>query len=254
VTLHGSGFEEFLERHRAVLLVVLGRADGIIVLADGHRELLPQHLKERAVLVPNTVASDVRLPTPVPPHPRALFAGEISTRKGVDILLQAWPLVRSAVPGAELCLAGPEGDVKTSTQPGVRWLGSIDNESVRDLLRNSRVAVLPSRREAMPMFILEAMAVGRPVVSTPIGAIPETVGSGGLIVPVGDVLSLAEALSRVLEPDGTADRMADAARDRFQSRYSSDLALGRLKEMYDRVAPMQRRASVQRGPNSGAQR
>lgn len=254
VTLHGSGFEEFLGRHRRLLLIVLSRADRIVVLAEEHRDMLPQLVKERTVLVPNTVASDGRLPVPVPLHPRALFAGELSTRKGVDILLQAWPLVRSAVPGAELCLAGPEGDVKHSLQPGVRWLGAIDNESVRALLLNSRVAVLPSRREAMPMFILEAMAIGRAVVSTPIAAIPETVGSGGLIVPVGDVHSLAEALARILAPDGTADRMADAARNRFQSRYSPDLALGKLKQIYEDVAPVQGGASGQWDSSSEVKR
>lgn len=254
VTLHGSGFEELLERHRRLVLIVLCRADRIIVLVREQRELLPALIKRRTLLVPNTVASDRGLPTPVPLQPRALFAGEVSTRKGVDILLNAWPLVRSSVPGAELLVAGPEGDVKPSRQPGVRWLGALDNESIRDLLRTSRVAVLPSRREAMPMFILEAMAIGRAIVSTPIAAIPETVGSGGLIVPVGDIYALAHALSQVLAPGGTANQIGTAARERFQNEYCPDLALGKLKQVYEDVAPLQRHALTEWGSDSEVER
>jgi glycosyltransferase involved in cell wall biosynthesis len=184
VTLHGSNFARFAAEHPRVVATVLRRAAAVVLLNDAHRELLPPDVRDRVVLVPNTVVSDDRAPVPPPPAARAVFAGELSRRKGLDVLLEAWPRVRAVLPDAELVVAGPVGDIEPSPHAGVHWTGAVDNSQVRTLLREARVAVLPSRREVMPMFVLEAMSAGRAVVATPVGALADTVGDGGVVVPV----------------------------------------------------------------------
>lgn len=236
ITVHGSDFASYFKQHQRLVLKVFRRVTTIILLSEAHRALLPPDVQERAVLLPNTVTSEPGTPRAVPSTPQALFAGEVSKRKGVDVLLAAWPQVRSAIPNAELVIAGPPGDVLLAGDPGVTWAGVLNNAAVRSLLRQSRVAVLPSRREAMPMFILEAMAAGRPVISTPVGAIADTVGGGGVLVPVGEVNALAQALIALLAPDGTAEYMGAAARARFQEEYAPEQGLNRLHDIYTATA------------------
>lgn len=246
VTVHGSSFTEFYRRHRRLALLVLRRADAIILLSATHRTMLPADLRKRAVLVPNTVTDDGREPTAPPTTPQALFAGEVGTRKGVDVLLAAWPQVRLVVPDAVLVVAGPPGDMTPVDQPGVRFVGALGNAEVREMLQQSRVAVLPSRREAMPVFVLEAMSAGRAVVGTPVGAVEATVGEGGRIVPVGDPEALAAALSRLLAPDGPAHEVGLAARMRYEQEFAAEPSLRRLLGVYE-VARYRRRPAEAAG-------
>ena len=239
VTLHGSDFLEFLAGHPRLVRRVLGAADRIVVLSDEVRRRLPAALNARAVVVPNPVV----VPHPAPPPageapPVVLFAGEVALRKGVDVLLQAWPQVLASVPGARLMVAGPPGQVDAVApveMPGVQWLGAVGNGEVRRLLCASRAAVLPSRREAMPVFLLEAMAAARPVVTTAVGAIPETVGAGGLVVAPGDPDALAAALVDLLTHPEVATRLGVRGRERVLARYSLDAVADLLEVLYDGV-------------------
>ena len=205
-TVHGSDFTRFATEHPRLVHAVLRRAAVVVLLDAAHRDLLPPDLRDRVALVPNTVVGHDLAPVPPPAVARAVFAGELSRRKGVDVLLEAWPTVREVLPDAELVVAGPAGDVAPSPLAGVHWAGAVSNRQVRSLLRDARVAVLPSRREVMPMFVLEAMSAGRAVVATPVGAVAGTVGDGGVVVPVGDVEALADALASLLAPAGPARR------------------------------------------------
>jgi glycosyltransferase involved in cell wall biosynthesis len=106
---------------------------------------------------------------------------------------------------------------------------------MRDLLRSCRVAVLPSRAEVMPMFILEAMAEGRPVVTTPIADIPATLGGAGRMVPVEDPGALAGALVEMLSDPAAASREGEVLRARALAQFSPAAVAERLECVYDRV-------------------
>ncbi len=107
--------------------------------------------------------------------------------------------------GAELWLAGdgPLGGALESMAAGapVRFLGEVPHARIPELLRDSRALVLCSNREGIPNVVLEALAHGRPVIATPVGAIPELVQDGvnGRIVPVGDPRALAAAMRELLD-------------------------------------------------------
>jgi glycosyltransferase involved in cell wall biosynthesis len=238
LTVHGSDFvaTSGSGRWRPVYRSVLHRAEGVAVLNDAAlaavRELTP---RTPATLLPN--------PGPVPEQwtpataagaaaPVVLFAGEVSRRKGVDVLLRAWPAVTAAVPGARLLVTGPAGGVDVDGIPGVRALGPVSPERIRGLLGETRVAVLPSRGEGMPMFVLEAMAAGRPVVGTTVGAMPEMLAGAGLVVAPGDAGLLADALVAYLRDSDRADRDGAAGRVRYVGRHSPATALRRLTAFY----------------------
>jgi glycosyltransferase involved in cell wall biosynthesis len=95
----------------------------------------------------------------------------------------------------------------------VRFLGEVPHARVPELLRDSRALVLCSSVEGVPNVVLEALAHNRPVIATPVGAIPELVEDGvnGRLVPVGDPEALAAAMRDLLD-DATWMALAGAAR------------------------------------------
>ncbi len=145
------------------------------------------------------------------------FAGRLTAQKALDDLLEA--LV--AVPEAVLLLLGdgPERDrlERRARELGLgdraRFLGLGDRDGVLRLFAAADAAVLSSAWENFPHTVVEALAVGTPVVATAVGGVPEIVRDGvnGLLVPAGDSTALAAALRRVVEDEGLRHRLAAAA-------------------------------------------
>jgi glycosyltransferase involved in cell wall biosynthesis len=107
---------------------------------------------------------------------------------------------------------------------------------VRDEIRKARALVLPSFAEGLPVVIMEAMALGRPVLSTTIAGIPELVmpGETGWLVPAGDVAALAQAVREVLAvaPD-TLGAMGKQARSRALERHDARTEAAKLKLLFE---------------------
>lgn len=230
-TIHGSSFLRFRSRHPRLTARVLRNFDGIALLAESHRDALPADLQGRARIIPNPVIARGGA-EPFGPTPRAVFAGELSHRKGIDSLLEAWPRVLSAVPRAELVLIGAPKDLATPDIPGVVFRGQQPNEVVQQAITDSWVAVLPSRDEAMPVFILEALAQARPVIGTAVGGVPALLAQGGLMVPPGDSERLAAALIELLRDRERAETLGQAGRIHYLQQFSLDIALQSLDDLY----------------------
>lgn len=145
-------------------------------------------------------------------RPVALFVGLDFARKGGQELLAAWEEVRSALPDAELWVAGPR---KVSAErPGVSWVGHQDPDGVRRLYEQASVFVLPSRWDPFPHVLREAMGAGLPCVATRQAGMPEIVAheQTGLLVEPGDVPGLAAALLRLLRDPQEGERFGRAGR------------------------------------------
>jgi glycosyltransferase involved in cell wall biosynthesis len=234
VTIHGSRFAAFAARAPGLVALVLRLPRLIFCLTQEDlaivRRLAP---RARAVILPNGVDLGPAPPPASSSEPVVLFAGELSTRKGLDVLLTAWPLVRAAIPASELQLAGPPGDVAIPTGvSGLRLLGTLPLDAVRPALEAARVAVLPSRAEAMPIFALEALAAARPLVATAVGATASFPASCTRHVAVGDAKGLAEALVAFLRDPGAAAASGLAGRAFVEARYSIEAVGERLGTAY----------------------
>jgi glycosyltransferase involved in cell wall biosynthesis len=117
--------------------------------------------------------------------------------------VQAWPTVRQRHPGATCVLCGPLGDFPVDALPeGIAYLGSLPRRQVLSLLKTADVACLPSRNEALPMFILESLALGVPVVTTPVGEIGQLGEMQGVALSDGEPSDLATRLIELLEDPG----------------------------------------------------
>lgn len=236
VTVHGSGFRPFARRFPRLVRTVLQRADVVTTLSPETAAVVTDLDIADVRVVPNFVA----VPTTIGPvsetAPVALTAGLVGRRKGHDVLFAAWEQVVGTLPAARLLVAGPPGDVAVPDLPGVEPLGAVPRDEVLRSLQDARVGVLASRQEGLPMFVLEAMGAGRPVVTTDIEELAGVVADGGWIVPPGDADALAAALLTPLADPAEAGRVGERARHIVTSRYSREVVGRTWRELYTEVA------------------
>ncbi|MET8990847.1 glycosyltransferase [Nonomuraea wenchangensis] len=113
----------------------------------------------------------------------------------------------------------------------VMLLGNRDD--VPDLLGAATAVVTATRWEGQPLSIREALMAGKPVIATAVGGIPEIVGDAGILAPYGDVRALREAVRRLLEEPGTAERLAAAAVRRGREMPDGDEAVESVLNVYE---------------------
>jgi glycosyltransferase involved in cell wall biosynthesis len=236
VTLHGADFLPFARRRPRLAANVLRHAHVITCLdrevLDLVRRLAP---KARVALMPNPVPIDRGSYDASKTEEVVLFAGEIGLRKGVDVLCRAWPLVAEARPSARCVAVGPVNDFIVPDIERFEIRPPVGARDMGNLIRAARVIALPSRAEAMPMILTEAMSAGRPFVSTPIGGIPE-LERGGLLVPVGDHAELADRLIDVLADPHLAQTLGEWGLRVCSETRGPDVVGNQLHQLYRAAA------------------
>lgn len=143
---------------------------------------------------------------------RVAFLGRDEPRKGLDVLLRAWPTVLQNHPDAELVVMGADRGVQP---PGVTYLGPVTAGEKRRVLASSSVFAAPNTGgESFGIVVVEGMAAGCAVVASDLGAFREVLGDTGRHVPVADAATLAEAVSSLLADPSEARKLGGAARRR----------------------------------------
>jgi glycosyltransferase involved in cell wall biosynthesis len=172
--------------------------------------------------------------------PRLVCVGRLSAQKGHLILIEATRRLVEEGVRFELVLAG-DGELRAEIESAikryglqkfVRITGWVSSEQVRDEILAARALVLPSFAEGLPVVIMEAMALHRPVISTFIAGIPELVRPhiDGWLVPAGDVQGLVAAIRECLEaPVNTLARMGRDGHERVLARHNVDDQAEKLK-------------------------
>jgi glycosyltransferase involved in cell wall biosynthesis len=174
--------------------------------------------------------------------PYIFFVGTLEPRKGLDFLLDAFASVASTHPELELWIAGQRGwgkntiDERLTQHPfasRIRPLGYVDNEVLPALFRQASVVAYPSRGEGFGLPVLEALACGAVVVTSEGTVMEEVAGDAAMLVRVGDIAQLAEALNKSLHL--TNEQRAEVAhRARLRSEvYTWDVTIDRHLEAYD---------------------
>jgi glycosyltransferase involved in cell wall biosynthesis len=250
LSLHGEDVTTYVRKWPGELAGVFETVDTFIVpshfLLDRAVELgVP---RDRIVVIPSGVDTGYFLPSPLPDGPPvALFVGRFVEKKGLDVLLAAWPSVQSQVPAATLRVLGygPLEAMVRSAHGHVEVEEAIPSRratQVRDAIRRARVVVTPSRTaedgdsESLLLVNLEAQASGRPVVTTRHGGIPEFVadGSTGLLVPEGDADALGDALVRVLTDDDVGTKLGRNG-PQWARQFDVAACTERVDALYDRL-------------------
>jgi L-malate glycosyltransferase len=196
----------------------------------------------RVTVIPNGIDLSRYLPR----QPRAgrrvvTTVANLRSEKGHEVLLAAAAIVAQRVPDIEFHLAGG-GPMQPALERQARDLGLGGvvrflghREDVPQVLQEADVFVLPSRTEAFPNGLLEAMGASLPVVASDVGGIPELVQheGNGLLVPVGDPRALASAILRIVHEPALAEGLALAARATIESRYSFERMVTMFEALYE---------------------
>lgn len=235
VTLHGSAFVDFADSHPRLVRGVLKHADALASLTELTAEKLRELGLAQVALVPNAVATDGLEPdeTPVAERTTTVFAGEVSRRKGVDVLLDGWRKVAVSYPGARLEVYGGAVDVDLPGDPTIAAHGRRPRDEVRRAIRSARMLVLPSRAEAFPMAILEAMAAGIPVVATDVGQVRDMIDDDDLVVPAEDAERLARAMSSMYADGARAEAAAVRNAERYVRLFSPRVVAEKYEVLYE---------------------
>jgi len=198
--------------------------------------------RERINVIPSGVDTENFTPTPLPNGRREVtFVGRFVEKKGLDVLLAAWPDVQRRVPEAKLRILGfgPLEGLARSGGGGVDVVLRPTHAEVRDAIRRAYVVVSPSRTapddsvESLLIVNLEAQASGRPVVTTSHGGVPEFVADGttALVVPENDAGALAEALVTVLSDRALAERLGSAG-PAWVQQFDARRCAARVDDLY----------------------
>jgi glycosyltransferase involved in cell wall biosynthesis len=178
-------------------------------------------------------------PVGVPAVPRLVCVGRLCEQKGQLLLLEAAGQLAAQSIAFELVLAG-DGEMRQQVealiarhglQQQVRITGWISSAQVREEILAARALVLPSFAEGLPVVIMEAMALRRPVLTTYVAGIPELVrqGENGWLFPAGAVDELAQAMGECLaQPAEVLQRMGEAAYQRVLQRHDIDTEAAKL--------------------------
>ena len=231
---------------RPIERAILRRADIIVTTTKAYAEASSTlaGFKDRVRVVPIGIADVARaskLEVATPPY--VLFVGRLVPYKGLNVLLDAIPLVKSNVE-FHIVGTGPQlAELREQTQrlgiaDRVRFLGRVEEDQLNDLMVGAAVFCLPSvnRLEAFGVVLLEAMRAGRAIISTNIpGSGVPWVNATGLNVPVRDPRALAEGIVQLLADPEEAARLGRLARSRFENDFSRELMSRRFLRLYHQL-------------------
>lgn len=233
-TIHG--FHDFADAAESRLELKARHARQVFCVSDFTRSQLccvtePEHWPRFAVVRcgVDLSALEYRNPGPAGEVPTVIAVGRLSSEKGLDILIEALSILKRQGTPQRLLLVG-DGPLRASLETAadragvahlIEFAGEMAAEDVRARLAGADLFCLPSFNEGLPISIMEAMAVGVPVVTTWIAGIPELAESGvtALTVPPARADLLADALRQLASDAKLRLRLAKAARQRIEQQH-----------------------------------
>ncbi|MEZ5789091.1 MAG: glycosyltransferase, partial [Xanthobacteraceae bacterium] len=235
----------------SVLPLLLRRPVAVALVQNGDDRALLTKLgvpEERIVLIAGSGVDTDRLsPLPEPEGPVTFaYVGRMLEDKGVRTLMEAHRILQREGNAPALLLAGtPDPHNPTSvsaaelrafaTEPGLAWLGHVDD--IGSVWARAHVAVLASRREGLPLSLLEAAACGRPMIATDVPgcrevALPDV---NALLVPADDPAALAAAMRRLARDAALRARLAAGSRPLVEARFSARQIGREIVALYGRL-------------------
>lgn len=228
-----------------LLTLVMRHSSAVIPLDRQTEATITRHLPStRLERIPNCIDF-----TELPPAakgsegPRTtLFVGWVVATKGIEELLSAWAEIDS--PEWSLVIAGPYDEAyrnslvdRLKPPPSVHFVGSLPHAEILELMAKADLFVLPSHTEGFPNAVLEAMALGKPIVSTDVGAVGEMLAQGcGTVIAPQNREQLVTALAKLMRDPDQRNRLGESARVRALSEYSLESTFHRYTDLWRRTA------------------
>lgn len=171
-----------------------------------------------------------------------LFVGRLSDEKGVNVLLESLALLKSQNIEFRLTVLGDgpsrrdiERQINQLQLDGlVELLGYVDQTTIREFLSETDIFILPSFAEGIPVSLMEAMAIGVPVISTHVGGISELIIDNytGLLCYPSDSVGLANSIRKYLSDQGFKEKIVEQARAHIEKEFNVDEQIEKLAELF----------------------
>lgn len=265
VTLHNLGYDTNTwgdspwKRMRRVLESTLlrSRIDGYIAISRAVASHMQEHLRLTSVQMIHNAYQLDRFKSPVSPDRFAVLdriqpglgrefvvamTGRLSKEKGHLYLFEALERLRreGLRPRSLLIGVGPiEATLRAEVarrdlQDQVFFLGTVPHDEVLQIVQCADAVVMPSTSEGLPLVAVEAMALGRPLLASAVGGIPEIIvdGVSGILMEPADVATLTTKLKELMTDAALRERLGRAARERIQTEFSADLVAEQRLQYY----------------------
>ena len=262
--LHGTGWEVFYdevsESERLFARIGLRASNIIIVLYSFWVRKLKELIPGSEVYVTNNfVGPGEPVPEPIILEYRkkcgfeeddivVIFVGGLGWRKGCYDILEAIPALVAENEKMKFLFVGgddyPGEFEKIKDQASEHGLdqniyltGQASREDVTVYMQMSQIFLLPTYREGAPIAIIEAMRASLPIITTPVGGIPDMVTDGfnGLLIEPGHPEQIAQAVRRLVADPTLRRELGRAANEVFEQKFSSSAAIGQLEKMYEKI-------------------
>ena len=242
-TFHASGDLGWLRAGQPVWGFLMDRIDRRIAVSDAARESAANWFPGDFEVIPNGVLIPEHADPGGREH-RIVFIGRHDPRKGMPVLLRAWPEIHRRT-GARLRIVGADplmvrlAQTRAGVDPeGIDSLGFLSQDDLTEELLSAKALVAPSLGgESFGMVLTRAFACATPVVSSDISGYRDVMtDETGVLVPPGEPDALADAVVGLLEDEPRRERLGASARQLAQERYSWDDIGRRLAEIYRELA------------------
>lgn len=233
--IHGAEFHLFYEKNRAFVAKTLKKVDTIIALSSKWKKFFEENVGcKNVVIIPNIVDTPVIVDKKKSGEISGIFLGNMNKRKGIYDIIDMVNANKEYLRGKLTLHIGGNGETdkvkelinKNNLSDIIIYEGWVDKEKRAELLSNGDFFLLPSYNEGLPISILEAMSYKLPVISTPVGGIPEIVSEGcnGFLIEPGDKVSLFNAIKKIIEKKCDIEEMGKESFNRVQPHLPNNVS------------------------------
>lgn len=222
--MHAGRFAVFYQQHRYAVRKVVNKSDVIIALSEYWKEYFKNEFPTKRVEIIKNVISAPRVHKQQTGYFTLLFLGLLGKNKGIYDLLECIRDYKVEFQGKLKLYIGGNGEIEHVKQlikeygiaDIVIFEGWVSGDKKIELLNKSDAYILPSYKEGLPISILEAMSYGMPIISTPVGGIPEIVSNGenGYLVEPGNKEDIYKAIISLLNDSDLRNRMGSVSLSR----------------------------------------
>lgn len=240
--MHAGRFAVFYQQHRYAVRKVVNKSDVIIALSEYWKEYFKNEFPTKRVEIIKNVISAPRVHKQQTGYFTLLFLGLLGKNKGIYDLLECIRDHKVEFQGKLKLYIGGNGEIEHVKQHikeyGIADItifeGWVSGDKKIELLNKSDAYILPSYKEGLPISILEAMSYGMPIISTPVGGIPEIVSNGenGYLVEPGNKEDIYKAIISLLNDSDLRNRMGSVSLSRV-GEHLPEYVEKQLETLYD---------------------
>lgn len=229
-------------KHWRIYRYLFSNADRVIVLSEMWKEYVNEtfHLGDKVVVIYNPCNVSI-LNKQYIKQRQILYAGTLNSRKGYSDMIQAFAKIEKTFPDWKIIFAG-NGEIETAkalaASLGIEdrtvFSGWVGGEQKDKIFKESTIFCLPSYAEGFPMAVLDAFAYGLPVITTPVGGIPDIAvdGQNMLLFNPGDINGLSEQMSRLIADEHLRSDLSKASLQLANTTFNIDTINRQIEELY----------------------